>query len=301
MHRHVNTSIHTYAHRYIDTETHTYINAWIDRYADREIGRREVAWSSEEVQASFSSEYKSLWRKDEPSFCYSLLQSIAVCCSHHKTRLFDAKMSLLSVTVCCSLLQSIAVCCSHHKTRLFDAKMSLLSKKHTTRSHVSYFIFFREKLICNILPRMYHIFCLSRKRTTLELQCESTVPQSPCGKRTPPDLWLPNLHWDNRNQNATFLIFLFFGFQLFSPLLERGHGATLLGFVLWIQNIHVMPLTLILAIQMLQCVAECCMRRIAMYSCKSAHMHACYPTSSSGMQYGEEESRGVLQSVARDA
>jgi len=60
MHRHVNTSIHTYAHRYIDTETHTYINAWIDRYADREIGRREVAWSSEEVQASFSSEYKSL-------------------------------------------------------------------------------------------------------------------------------------------------------------------------------------------------------------------------------------------------
>jgi len=120
--------------------------------------------------------------------CCSLLQSIAVCCSHHKTRLFDAKMSLLSVTVCCSLLQSIAVCCSHHKTRLFDAKMSLLSKKHTTRSHVSYFIFFREKLICNILPRMYHIFCLSRKRTTLELQCESTVPQSPCGKRTPPDL-----------------------------------------------------------------------------------------------------------------
>jgi len=119
------------------------MDAWIDRYAGREIGHREVAWSLEELQGPF---------------CCSLLQSVAVCCSHRNTRFFDAKMCLLSVAVCCSLLQSVAVCCSllqsseyqalwrknepsfccsllqsvavccsHRNTRLFDAKMSFLS------------------------------------------------------------------------------------------------------------------------------------------------------------------------------
>ena len=68
---------------------------------------------------------------------------------------------------------------------------------------------------------------------------------------------------------------------------------------------HITPLTRVSAIAVycsaLQCVAECCMRRIAMYSCNPAHMHACYQTSSSGMQYGAQVSRCVLQSVARDA
>ena len=69
-------------------------------------------------------------------------------------------------------------------------------------------------------------------------------------------------------------------------MLERGHDATLMGFVLWIKNIHVIRVRLILAIQMLQCVADCCMQRIAMSLGNPAHMHACYPTSSSGMQCG---------------
>ena len=75
MHTRVNSSIHTYAHRYISTETHTYIDAWIDRLVDREIGHREVAWSSEEVQGSFCCSLLQTGRRRK---CRAL--SVAVCC-----------------------------------------------------------------------------------------------------------------------------------------------------------------------------------------------------------------------------
>ena len=103
--------------------------------------------------------------------CCSLLQTCrrrkCRALSHRNARLFDAKMSLLSVVVCysllqsseykalwrkdepsfcCSLLQSVAVCCSHWNTRLFDANMILFPRKHTTSSYVSYLIFFQEKI-----------------------------------------------------------------------------------------------------------------------------------------------------------
>ena len=64
------------------------------------------------------------------------------------------------------------------------------------------------------------------------------------------------------------------------------------------KNIHIIPLTLILEIQLLQCVAEYCMRRIAMYSCNPAHMHACYQKYFSVMQCGVVCCRSVTRCVA---
>ena len=94
-------------------------------------------------------------------------------------------------------------------------------------------------------------------------------------------------------------IYIFFcGSQFFFLLFERGHGTTLIRFVLWKKNIHVIPFTLILATQMLQCVAECCMRRIAMYACNPAHMHACYQKYFSVMQCGVVCCGSVMRCVA---
>ena len=84
---------------------------------------------------------------------------------------------------CCSLLQSVAVCCSHRNTRLFDANMSLFPRKYTTRSYVSYLIFFQEKHMYHIPSHMYHILFHSRKHTTLVLKSEKSRKAT-----TPPDL-----------------------------------------------------------------------------------------------------------------
>jgi len=47
-----------------------------------------------------------------------------------------------------------------------------------------------------------------------------------------------------------------------------------MGFVLLKKDIQVIARTL--AVNVLQCVAECCKGRIAMYSCNPTHRHACY-------------------------
>jgi len=53
-------------------------------------------------------------------------------------------------------------------------------------SFVSYFIFFRVQHMYHIFSHMHHIFFLSKKHTTLAYKCESTVPQRPWCKLTPP-------------------------------------------------------------------------------------------------------------------